>query len=240
MSNSAAWAGVATTGHGPGRISLDTVLSALIDAKWRTDDIFQVPVVLITLLRFDSSGELLAKVPQLKMQEALTTLIESRPKRTLGRTQQSSAYAQFWLVRAMLELVNPARSDPTGGVTFSVPAKDSGGINHRLPRESIPADFAKGLSLALSRSAEISYDEMCRQLAFRAAGDVASFDVVRLAYSTITYYAVSVQLSGTAGLVDDAVSSLFACLLLPPSFYCFTWPILCPTSHRPGQQGTAL
>ena len=38
---------------------------------------------------------------------------------------------------------------------------------------------------------------MCRQLAFRAAGDTASFDVIRLAYSLLTYYSVSTQLAGT-------------------------------------------
>ena len=43
----------------------------------------------------------------------------------------------------------------------------------------------------------MSYDELCRQLAFRAAGDTASFDVIRLAYSLLTYYSVSTQLAGT-------------------------------------------
>ena len=45
--------------------------------------------------------------------------------------------------------------------------------------------------LALERSAETAYDDLCRQLAFRAASDDVSFDVVVLAYSLITYTTIS-------------------------------------------------
>ena len=50
----------------------------------------------------------------------------------------------------------------------------------------------------------MSYDELCRQLAFRAAGDTASFDVIRLAYSLLTYYSVSTQLAGTKLIPPNA------------------------------------
>ena len=60
------------------------------------------------------------------------------------------------------------------------------------------------LSCARDDPQEVSYDELCRQLAFRAAGDVGSFDVVRLAYSTMTYYSVCKQLAGTAGIQANA------------------------------------
>ena len=52
-------------------------------------------------------------------------------------------------------------------------------------------------SAGLSRPSQVAYDELCRQLAFRAADDVASFDVIRLAYSLLTYYSVTTQFAGT-------------------------------------------
>lgn len=76
----------------------------------------------------------------------------------------------------------------------------SGKLTPKVPPEALPLDAARRLSLALTRSAEVSSDEMCRQLAFRSAGDAMSFDVIRLAYSTLTYYSVSSQLAGTAGI----------------------------------------
>ena len=40
---------------------------------------------------------------------------------------------------------------------------------------------------------------MCRQLAYRAASDSTSFDVIRLAYSLLTYLRSTESLSGIAG-----------------------------------------
>jgi hypothetical protein len=46
---------------------------------------------------------------------------------------------------------------------------------------------------------EVSYNELCRQLAFRTAGDMSNFDVIRLAYSLLTYVKASNAMAGTAG-----------------------------------------
>ena len=47
--------------------------------------------------------------------------------------------------------------------------------------------------------AEVSSNELCRQLAYRAAGDRNSFDVIRLAYSLLAYIRSTRSLSGIAG-----------------------------------------
>ena len=68
-----------------------------------------------------------------------------------------------------------------------------------LPSSILPDDASKSTLLALTRCVEISYNELCRQLAFRSAGDSSSFDVIRLAYSLLAYVRASNAMSGTAG-----------------------------------------
>jgi len=190
-----------STGSAPGltKISLDAVLKELVAAEWRTEDNFQIPVILITLLRYDATGDLLSSCSTVKLRKAIETLLDSRPRRSLGRAQPTSAYTQFWLARAMLELIAPPERANDGNNFFFEVAGGSA-LTSKVPPEAYPPDASRRLSLALTRSAEMSYDEMCRQLAFRSAGDAMSFDVIRLAYSAMTYYSVSSQLAGTAGL----------------------------------------
>ena len=51
------------------------------------------------------------------------------------------------------------------------------------------------------RASEIAYDALCRQLAFRHADDAASFDVVVLAYSLLTYVTTGAALAKTVAVV---------------------------------------
>uniref|UniRef100_A0A7S2R1B7 AAA+ ATPase domain-containing protein n=1 Tax=Eucampia antarctica TaxID=49252 RepID=A0A7S2R1B7_9STRA len=68
-----------------------------------------------------------------------------------------------------------------------------------LPGKALPSGAASLLSLSLERSYEVSFNELCRQLAFRSAGDRTNFDVMRLAYSLLTYVTAADSLCGTAG-----------------------------------------
>ena len=52
---------------------------------------------------------------------------------------------------------------------------------------------------ALLRCNEVSFNELCRQLAYRTAGDSNLFDVIRLAYSLLTYIRSTESLHGVAG-----------------------------------------
>lgn len=73
-----------------------------------------------------------------------------------------------------------------------------------LPIAALPDGAASATLLALTRCVEVSYNELCRQLAFRTAGDMTNFDVVRLAYSLLTYVKASNAMSGTAGREANA------------------------------------
>ena len=68
-----------------------------------------------------------------------------------------------------------------------------------LPSSVLPEGAASATLLALTRCVEVSYNELCRQLAFRSAGDSSSFDVIRLVFSLMAYIRASNAMSGTAG-----------------------------------------
>lgn len=65
--------------------------------------------------------------------------------------------------------------------------------------------FWKELTISISRTAEISYNELCRQLAYHTAGS-SSFDVIKIVYSLLSYIKSCNSLRGTAGreLIVDA------------------------------------
>jgi len=68
-----------------------------------------------------------------------------------------------------------------------------------LPSSVLPEGAESTALLALTRCVEVSYNELCRQLAFKSAGDMSSFDVSRLSYSLLTYIRASNAMAGTAG-----------------------------------------
>lgn len=63
---------------------------------------------------------------------------------------------------------------------------------------TITTTFWKELTIAISRTAEISFNELCRQLAYHTAGS-SSFDVIKLVYSLLSYLKSCDALRGTAG-----------------------------------------
>ena len=71
---------------------------------------------------------------------------------------------------------------PTGRTALVRHSKTVHTYSALLPSPQV----AEAVLLALERSAETAYDDLCRQLAFRAASDDVSFDVVVLAYSLIS------------------------------------------------------
>jgi hypothetical protein len=60
------------------------------------------------------------------------------------------------------------------------------------------SSFWKELTIAISRTAEISFNELCRQLAYHTAGS-SSFDIIKLVYSLLSYIKSCNSLRGTAG-----------------------------------------
>ena len=138
----------------PGQIPLKEILTALASAEWRSDDLFQLPIVLITLLRFDATGELLATVDSDKLRGAIEALLEARPRRRYGRSQPNSAYTQFWLVRAMLELLAPpGRVSDGNRFYFELDASTRAQMSSKIPDAARSEQSSRQLSLALSRAA---------------------------------------------------------------------------------------
>jgi hypothetical protein len=118
----------------------------------------------------------------------ISATLDSRPKRRNGINQYYSDYIQYLITDALAMLVEttPKSTDKEIGL---------GG----LPKSSLPEGAAGLTLLALTRCVEVSYNELCRQLAFRTAGDMSNFDVIRLAYSLLTYVKASNAMAGTAG-----------------------------------------
>jgi hypothetical protein len=85
-----------------------------------------------------------------------------------------------------------------------------------LAESAVPVGAANQLTLALLRCVEVSTNELCRQLAFRTAEDDTSFDIMRLAYSLLTYLTASKSLEGTAGVQATAGRGPSPGTLIPP------------------------
>ena len=131
-------------------------LHALYDNAPSDDDTMRA-VLIVAAARLLDPEE---KEPNEHLAGCIEAMLGARPRRREGRNSPISAYLRFWLAYATSLL-------PGVGGGQSLDRKDA-----RL--------------LTLQRSCDSAYDDLCRQLAFDAAGDDYSFDVVVLAYSLLT------------------------------------------------------
>lgn len=170
-------------------VQVRTILTELLKSEWREDDLFQVPLLLNTLLTIDKRREVLNDSMDDVMSSSLKRLVEAtlqaRPQRRNGNYQPISNYIQFLIADALATLME------------FTPAYETLG---NLPSRSIPADAEKDVLLALTRCVEVSFNELCRQLAYRSAGET-KFDSTRLAYALLTYVRAGTVMSnlGSAG-----------------------------------------
>ena len=171
------------------RTPVRSILRELLLAEWREDDMFQVPLLLHTVLVVDKKRVLLqaddAALVNAQVKKLIASVVSARPQRREGMQHRFSDYILFRCAVVYAELVEDA-SEKQGGLGS-------------LPLSCIPEGAASELPLALARCAEKSSNELCRQLALRTAGDTSSFDVMRLAYSLLTYVVATQSLAGTAG-----------------------------------------
>ena len=91
------------------KIPLRIVVDALLNASWREEDLFQVPLVLETILMLDQKlncgeSEKLDEATTSKMKALVSALLEARPMRRAGRSQPLSDYLQFRCAQALLRL----------------------------------------------------------------------------------------------------------------------------------------
>jgi len=174
------------------KIPLRGVVKALLRAPWREEDMFQVPLLLHTILVVDRERSVLNEDMDEELshrvKKLISATIDNRPKRRNGFNQMMSDYILFLITESLSTLVE----------TTPKSAAENFGLGG-LPTSALPEAAASATLLALTRCVEVSYNELCRQLAFRSAGDFTSFDVIRLAYSLLTYVKASKAMAGTAG-----------------------------------------
>ena len=202
---------VATTkgSNGPGKISLNRVIKSIKSTHW-TGDAFQNPVIIQTLCEFNSFDKtddkcihayelLLKKRSRLvhhryyihtyntQLNISSTCLVMS----LRGRNQPVSAYLRYQNVRAYLALAS----------TDGIP--DSSRVDSNLctvgyylcsAEKNCSVNLLNAMEIfryALERENIVSFDEMCRQLAFYRSGDIANFDVIVLVYTLLAYFETS-------------------------------------------------
>ena len=172
----------------PTATQLRDIVRATLLADWREEDLFQVPLIINTILNVDKDrvllnpkvmDEMLAE----RMRRLISALFSARPLRRNGQSQPLSDYIIFLCAQALTTIYKSSprvllpdwdtdRFDTTGTSDNYV---SIGG----LPIKALPDGAASQLSISISRCAEVSFNELCRQLAFRSAGDRTNFDPIR-------------------------------------------------------------
>uniref|UniRef100_A0A7S4K6L8 AAA+ ATPase domain-containing protein n=1 Tax=Odontella aurita TaxID=265563 RepID=A0A7S4K6L8_9STRA len=208
------------------KVCMKQVLRTLLASAVRQDDMFQVPLLLYTLLRVDTDRSVIrsavAKTDDevaSKMRQLLSAVLKARPERQLGARQVHSDYIGYQVCKVLALLYRPQDvqipalpPSTTGNNESNQEVEGEGELGTSpdkaasevigaggLPANALPRDAEAEIFWALLSCAKVSWDNMCRQLAFRAAGDSSSFDAVRLAYSLLTYIRSTESLSDMAG-----------------------------------------
>jgi hypothetical protein len=161
---------------------LKDIVRATLLAEWREEDAFQVPLILHTLLSVDKDrtllNEIMDDVLAERMRHLISALFSARPLRRNGQYQPLSDYIIFLLAQALTTMY---KSTPLSGYALDNTSSSGDDVVSigGLPKKAIPDGAASQLSVGLSRCAEVSFNELCRQLAFRSAGDRTNFDPIR-------------------------------------------------------------
>lgn len=200
-------------------IPVKKVLKALLASNCRKNDLFQIPLLVYTLLKVDKDRSILQSAvlssgyTAKKVKNLIETIIDARPHRSSGAAQEHSDYIIYQICKVLALLQadtthqaayseEPLGIMPNNDTLNTVNATTLGNNSATtlgLPPCTLPENAASDVFWALLRCNEVSYNELCRQLAYRAAGDLKLFDVIRLAYSLLTYIRSTESLSGVAG-----------------------------------------
>lgn len=172
-------------------VDLSKILKELVNSSWRGNDIYQVSLMLVVLLRADKDRSIIEGFDPQTMQrlsELISLALKARPKRRFNEQQAFSDYITYLCTTVFASLFDTTGYNSEGQLLI-------GG----LPPDISPNDAASELSLSVLRAAEVSFNELCRQMAYRFANESSLFDTTRLAYSLLTYIRATQSLEGTAG-----------------------------------------
>eukprot|EP00977_Amphora_coffeiformis_P018238 scaffold6331_cov152-Amphora_coffeaeformis.AAC.4 len=196
------------------RTPVQQILRAILASDWRKEDLFQVPVLLYTVLQVDARRSYLGRVDAqtaARIRSLLESVLKARPRRRDGLRQVYSDYILFQCTLVYAQVYDGAVCSPPGDFFEREVDYDEDRETERsatdtnrvrcpmsgLPQQAIPDGTPSEVALSLARCAENSYNTLCREIALRSAG--AEFDVMRLAYSLLTYVVATQRLAYTAG-----------------------------------------
>ena len=174
------------------QVKLPNIMRDLLTSEsLRDNDIFECSLVLLTTFEVDRYCSLVSTLDAnaaAQVSKLISIVLSARPKRRFGAKQLFSDYLTYLCCTIYATLNDSIRQDESGKLMV-------GGFSPGL----LPEGSASELSLALSRTGETGFNEMCRQMAYRSAGDSGCFDIMRLAYSLLSYLRSTASLQGTAG-----------------------------------------
>ncbi len=148
-----------------------------------------------------------------KFSTMLQKVMSGRPRRRWGEEQLFSAYITYECAKVYVDLANTMNHHPSDGSlrlgVLAVETKKEMKSESKSKTEddnsstapvSIEVEnsefFFREITIAVARSAETARDELCRQLAYRSAGDTGNFDVIKLVYNLLTYVKATESLKG--------------------------------------------
>jgi hypothetical protein len=189
----------------PMLLPIKDMIQALIDSEWRDNDLYDVSLLTLVILRMDPDLSIVSSLDQSTIEKfvrLVKLVLTGRPHRRLGIQQQFSSYISYLCCSVYVTLQSATkRNSQTGQLQLGMLPSDIFEIigNDNESSSSI-SSFWMNLTVAVSRSAEISFNELCRQLAYRTAGDYSgAFDIIKLVYSLLSYVKATESLRGTAG-----------------------------------------
>jgi len=171
------------------------VVKDLIHGPWNEQDMYQVSLILVVLLKakttkgdaatnaFDDDDNTLERISKL-----ISAVFASRPRRRDNGQQVFSDYINYLCATTYALLFEATSYDQQGRLCLC-----------GLPTKATPEGVSIDLSIAIFRAAETSFDELCRQMAYRSSDETTLFDPTRLAYSLLSYARCTQALAGTAG-----------------------------------------
>lgn len=139
-------------------VPIDRLLRELLNAEWRDDDLFQVPLLLYTVLKLDRNRELLGSSmdEQLanRIRRLLSAVLSARPQRRYGPKQVYSDYIVYWCSR-VYSILQTSSETPTAASPWLADEQVSsteiglqlGGLSHN----ALPEGASNQVSLALAR-----------------------------------------------------------------------------------------
>ena len=214
---------------------LNEQIRALIHSEWRENDIYGISLLLSIILKLDPSlrvvrtliqedkrnGKDPAESTDQKFATMLQKILSGRPRRRRGEDQLFSAYITYVCTTVYVDLAN-IMNQGNGSLRLGVIDVRSKGSKVENAEDSSDNDspsttfveledsefFFKEITIAVSRSAEVARDELCRQLAYRSAGDSGSFDVIKLVYNLLSYVKATESLKGNTLLSTTGVNPI--------------------------------